>query len=120
MNTSSPRQLMRRVPVALRALACAYGVLVALTTLDAITTVLTDPQVDPGHTLAGLVLGLLGLAVALGVMWVCSDLAMLYGPNVRARAVLRWFPVLLVLACCVPFALDDLRTLSTLVIVVQP
>jgi hypothetical protein len=116
MNRHSLIQLMRGNPAALRAIACAYVVFVALVVFDAVTAPLTDPQADSGHQLAGAALGAAGVACMLGVLWACSALE----SNLRARAVLRWLPVLLVLACCIPFAQTAAQALSTLVITVVP
>jgi hypothetical protein len=93
---------------------------VALTAIDAFTSLLTDRQVDAGHVLTGEVLAMLGVAVALAVMWACSEVAVLVEPSARARAVLRWFPVLLVLIVSIPFLLDDVHALSTLLITLTP
>jgi hypothetical protein len=120
MSKHSPIQWMQRAPAALRAIAGAYVVLAALMAFDAVTATLTDPQVDPFHALGGTALGLAGVAAMLGIMWACTVVPVQYGPGPRARAVLRWFPILLLAVVAVPFAQAAVHTLSTLVITVTP
>jgi hypothetical protein len=123
---------MRHAPAALRALVGAYVVLVVLWAFDATTTVLTDPSArpesmlvgDPGLTpvqvLVRVALLLLALPVPIGIFWLCNELIVAAEPHLRVRAVLRWMPVLFVLAICIPALLDDVRVVSSLVITITP
>jgi hypothetical protein len=133
MSKLSPLHLTPQATRALRVLASAYGILAVLIAVDALSIVQVDPQqfrpesvlvgdlgLTPDKVYVGAALCIVGLAFTLGLMLWLSETAVEVGIGPRMRAVMRWFPVLLALLCCIPFLLDDLHNLSTLVITITP